>query len=178
MIDLKQAVCDIKAEQLDVISLDSPQWEQFYQANNGLFTKVQKAKPNRLASHHLLGLLTKAHIEALSQVETHHSSVKAMKQAFKQELGEEHAANFHYSDGEQLIFVTHLWLYLQGYLAMDFSLANDHAEQTATAIAKLNGGDSQVLRTSFMASFYQAKTRSNGTKSGNRIVDWVKKLLH
>lgn len=178
MIDLKQAVCDIEADQLDVINLDSPQWEQFYQANNGLFTKVQKAKPNRLATHHLLGLLTKAHIEALSQVETHHSSVKAMKQAFKQELGEEHAANFHYSDGEQLIFVTHLWLYLQGYLAMDFSLANDHAEQTASTIVELNGGDSQALRTKFMASFYQAKALSNNANSSNGIIDWVKRLFH
>ena len=177
MIDLKQAICDIKADQLNCVHFESLQWQQFYQGNNGLFEKVQHAKPTRAASQHLLGLLTKAHIESLSQIEAHRSSVAAMNQAFEQQLGKEHAANFHYQDGEQFILVTHLWLYLQGYLNMDFSLANDHAEQTATTLVSLEGGDIQALRAEFMASFYQGKNLNKTTPSAHGFIHWLKSLF-
>ncbi len=157
MIELQQAINDISADQLASVNFDSPQWQLFEDTHKALFARVQNAKPNSPMHSLLLGLLTKAHIETITRVSAHTSSVQAMNHTLKQELGKEHAANFHYQDGEQLVLVTHLWLYLQGYLVMDFSLANDHALQSATALCNALGGDIQQQRSEFMASFYLGK---------------------
>ena len=157
MIDLTQAFKEIQADQLSVLDFASPQWQIFVNANQDLFARVQTAKPDKSIHSLLLGLLTKTHIETFSRVTDHQSSAQAMQQTFKQELGNQHAANFHYQDGEQLTLITHLWLYLQGYLNMDFSLANDHAEQCATMLTQIGGGDPHALRSAFMASFYLGK---------------------
>lgn len=177
MTDLQQAICDIKANDLASVNFEARQWQIFVEHNSPLFDTVLKVKPTTPVNHHLLGLLTKSHIEALNQVEQHQSSARAMHQALNQELGKDLADNFHYHDGEQLIFITHLWLYLQGYLAMDFSLANDHAEKTASAIVSAMGGDIQQIRSAFMASFYQGKSHTNSTKPDNPLMAWIKSLF-
>ncbi|NMT19539.1 hypothetical protein HKA99_34870, partial [Vibrio parahaemolyticus] len=76
---------------------------------------------------HLLGLLTKSHIEASANYEQNAHSTQRMQQVLTDSLGNEHADKFTNQSAEDLILVTHLWLYTQGYLNMDFSLAHDHA---------------------------------------------------
>lgn len=177
MTDLQQAICNIKADELNCVDFDSVQWQTFVQSNAELFAKVQQTKPDSSVNHHLLGLLTKNHIEVLSRIEAHQQSVQAMQQALSQKVGEKHAASFHYRDGEQLVFITHLWLYLQGYMAMDFSLANDHAEQSATALTRAVGGDVQEIRSDFMSSFYQGKGHSNSNEPTNPLIKWIRSLF-
>ena len=46
------------------------------------------------------------------------------------------------------------WLYVKGYLGMDYSLANDHALQTAEAMSRLKGQSADELRTKFNQSYY------------------------
>ncbi|WP_164675335.1 hypothetical protein [Vibrio rhodolitus] len=177
MIELEQAICDIQADKLSVVDFTSPQWQSFSTANAMLFRKVQLAKPENHLTHHLLGLLTKAHIETLSRVTAHKDSVDAMQQAFDENLGEDHAARFQYQDGLQLVLVTHLWLYLQGYLGMDFSLANDHAEQTASTLVTTTGKDVHQLRSEFMASYYQARQLTENKADSGGLLSWLKGLF-
>ncbi|KII76181.1 hypothetical protein [Vibrio renipiscarius] len=182
MSNLTQVAIEIGIENLDVFDIHSPQWQTFCDSNDALFERVITAKPDKAHTHHLLGVLTKAHIEALSRVEKHHDAVQAMHQALEQNVGSHHQNNFHYQDGEQLAFVTHAWLYVQGYLGMDFSLANDHANSSAQALKVNQEVDAQALRSQFMASFYQGKEQGNAhlshKKSSHPILEWFKKRFH
>ncbi len=175
MISLQQALEQIGATQLTVLDFSSTTWQLFEKNNAKLFAKIQQVKPETDVHHHLLGVLTKAHIEVLSQIEADKDSVRAMNSTFKQELGESHAAKFQYQDGQLLLLITHIWIYLQGYLAMDFSLANDHAENSATMLVSIQGGSAEQLRSEFMASFYLA--RGQKTQFTNPILCWLKKIF-
>ena len=181
MSDLSQALLDIGVDKLDAVDTNSLEWQAFCQTNEALFQRVKLAKPEKSTAHILLGLLTKSHIETLSTVEDQRESVQTMNQAIEQNVGSLHDSRFRYQEGQQLLMVTHLWLYLQGYLAMDFSLANDHAEMTANALIASQGGDKHALRCDLMASFYQGKTHSAANLgTGPRthpLVQWLQSLF-
>ena len=178
MNNLEVALQNIHANVL----LDShnvkPEWDVFCEQYEPLFNKVNQNKPNTSATHHLLGVLTKAHIEAQTLIHTHQESMSNMEKVLKDNLGEEHASRFENQSQKQLIFVTHLWLYLQGYLQMDFSLANDHAEQTAKTITQISGLDSNTLRTEFLGSYYQGIELSPIEKKRHPILDWLKSFFN
>ncbi|EGU31650.1 hypothetical protein [Vibrio scophthalmi] len=178
MSNLAQALINIGADQLEHVSSDSVEWQAFCQHNESLFNRVQLAKPEQAFTHHLLGILTKAHIEALSRVEQQRDSVEAMNQAIEKNVGAEHHSRFRYQEGEQLLVITHLWLYVQGYLGMDFSLANDHAQSSVQALITMQGGDSQALRSQLMASFYQGKAHTaTSQQQSHCIIQWLKSLF-
>ena len=74
--------------------------------------------------------------------------------------------------------VTHLWLYTQGYLNMDFSLAHDHAEQTQNTLQHelvIKRMDLDAFRTDLMQSFYMGKEVNPAKKQG--LFSWVKRLF-
>ncbi|EGU41968.1 hypothetical protein VII00023_00135 [Vibrio ichthyoenteri ATCC 700023] len=185
MNDLANALIAIGADQLDAINSDSTSWQSFCQNNEELFHRVQLAKPDQALTHHLLGILTKSHIEALSRVEQQRESVQAMDQAIQQHIGAQYGGRFQYQEGEQLLVVTHLWLYVQGYLGMDFSLANDHAQSSVQALVAAQGGDVQAMRSDLMASFYQGKAYANRKPNKRSMLgsltlsftDWLKSLF-
>lgn len=177
MSNLTQALADIGATDLDIFDTDSAEWLAFCQSNETLFERVQTTKPENAITHHLLGVLTKAHIESLSRVEAQRKSVQAMNQAIDQNIGNQHNSNFRYQEGEQLLLITHVWLYLQGYLGMDFSLANDHAEMTAAVLIAAQGGDQAIIRSHLMSSFYHGKSQTERKHQSHSIVLWFKSLF-
>ena len=143
-----------------------------------LFIRVCENKPDTAAALHLLGLLTKSHIEASALYEQHATSTHKMQQVFSDTLGEEHAEKFTNQSAEDLVLVTHLWLYTQGYLNMDFSLAHDHAEQTQNTLQHelvIRRMDLDAFRTDLMQSFYLGK-EANPTKASG-LFGWVKRLF-
>ncbi|NVD08903.1 hypothetical protein FCU94_18805 [Vibrio sp. JPW-9-11-11] len=164
MTELNHWLNKIGAEQLPTINYQPAVYQQFCQQHARLFERALQAKPEVAPQHHLLGVLTKAHIEATQQLSAHSDSAAAMHQALQSSLGE-HSDKFTDQSTMQLMLVTHLWLYLQGYLKMDFSLANDHALSSATVINQVTQQDVQQLRTEFLASFYQGDSTSGAREN-------------
>lgn len=178
MTELQQQLNAVGVDSLPVVALHNKAWLQFCDDHSPLFEKAQRNNPDKPVSHHLLGILTKAHIEASSYVEANATSMQAMQQAFIDNLGSEHADKFAEQGIERLILATHLWLYLQGYLKLDFSLANDHAHKSAELISSVNQHDIQALRTQFLESYYLGMQRSPVTSSSRfNPFTWLKKLL-
>ncbi|MFW7524979.1 hypothetical protein ACODM8_12655 [Vibrio ostreicida] len=174
MTDIHQAFSDINIDSLDVIH-DKPQlWQHILNQNEDLYKKVKHSKPDKRPETILLGILTKAHIECVAQIEAHQSSVIAMRQALNDNLGHDHTQRFDYQDEHMLTLVTHLWLYLQGYLRMDFSLANDHAEHSARWLCHLGHLDDQSLRTQFLRSYYKGDENAPPITGSNPVFQWIK----
>ncbi|MCG9781918.1 hypothetical protein L1D52_06080 [Vibrio brasiliensis] len=178
MTELEQQLSAIEADSIPAITLPGDAWEQFCQRHAPLFAKAVKRNPDKPATHGLLGILTKAHMEETASLESQIAPIQAMQDVLVSNLGEQHAAKFEQQGAAQLVLVTHLWLYLQGYLKMDFSLANDHADNTAQLIASLNKQDPQWLRTQFLESFYHGVERSGGNNQGSSgLFGWIKRMF-
>ncbi|EDP60582.1 hypothetical protein [Vibrio sp. AND4] len=143
-----------------------------------LFIRVCENKPDKAPVLHLLGLLTKSHIETSALYDQNAASTHRMQQVFSDTLGEEYAKKFTNQTAEDLALVAHLWLYTQGYLNMDFSLAHDHAEQTQNTLQQelvTKRMDSDAFRTDLMQSFYLGKKATPKKTSG--LLSWIKSLF-
>tara|TARA_Y100001956_G_scaffold82645_1_gene104516 strand:+ start:2070 stop:2624 length:555 start_codon:yes stop_codon:yes gene_type:complete len=178
MTKLESALKEIGADCLQMTPQQTSQWLVFCEQYDNLFTQVCDKKPDVVFTHHLLGLLTKAHIESQATVESHKQAIQTMQETFAQHLSPEQASKFENQSLLKLELVTHLWLYLQGYLKMDFSLANDHAEQTALTITDITSQDSQILRTHFLQSYYAGEERSPIKRSASPLFSWLKSLFN
>lgn len=122
----------------------------------------------------LLGLLTKYHIETINTLESQIESISAMQDVFVETIGNEAANKLQANAVVELSLVTKLWLMVQGYLKMDFSLANDHATQTSDLLATALHAESHEIRTELVASYYHGKTKRNDDTPS---VQWSDKLL-
>ncbi|WP_299692795.1 hypothetical protein [uncultured Vibrio sp.] len=126
----------------------------FIDENHALFKHACENKPNNSERQTLLGLLTKVHIDAIYRFESHKDASEAMQSVFDNTVGREHSGKFQNANAQQLSLVTHLWLFIQGRLGMDYSLANDHAASTAALLSRLSRSTEDEIRVAFMASFY------------------------
>lgn len=122
----------------------------------------------------LLGLLTKSHIEAVSKLEPQLEAIQAMHDVFEEHLGQKQAHKLEADTLIELSLVTKLWLMVQGYLNMDFSLANDYAQHSADLLSKALRTESQVLRCELLSSYYHGKSKY--AKEAPEA-QWPKKLL-
>ncbi|MCG7489255.1 hypothetical protein MHN79_07110 [Vibrio sp. Of14-4] len=177
MTDFANALDKIGASSLPAILEHPMLWQQFLQQHSPLFTKVKQAKANKDYQSHLLGVLTRAHVESLSRVNTNQESVTAMWQALNTNLGERHAKRFKYQEHTMLYLVTHVWLYLQGYLKMDFSLANEYAQTTANTLNELSSLNIDKTRTQFMASFYMGLEKTPKPSKTHTVMHWLKRYF-
>ncbi len=179
MTELEKQLIAIGAQDLPPVVSRTKAWTQFCEHHSSLFEKALKRKPDNSSTSHLLGILTKAHIEVSSYIESNGASMQAMHQAFNDNLGKQHANKFEEQGMEQLALCTHLWLYLQGYLKLDFSLANDHAHNTSELISSVNNHDVQKLRTEFLASYYLGAEKSPVKASSVfKPLEWLKKWFN
>ena len=145
----------------------------FIEHNQALFDHACTNKPQNSPRQTLLGLLTKAHIDASYGVESNKDTSYAMQKVFENTVGTENSQKFQNSHIKYLVFVTHLWLFVQGRMGMDFSLANDHATATSKLILSIQPGDVEAQRTGFMASFYDGYSLYSANQPQSR---WSKVL--
>lgn len=138
------------------------------------FDSVCEQKQDKSPLLLLLGLLTKYHIEALSTLESQIDAISSMHDVFAETVGDEQSSKFRADAVIELSLVTKLWVMVQGYLNMDFSLANDHATQSSNILAKALHADSQEIRTELIASYYHGKTKR---KDDSPIIQWPEKIL-
>ncbi|HAS6347012.1 TPA: hypothetical protein I7241_03430 [Vibrio vulnificus] len=158
MSEIKQALTELGACTLEYVEQNSDTLHRFCDAQNALFMRVRENKPETSVALLLLGVLTKAHIEALAQFTTSKESRHSMRDVFDKSVGEAFSDKFHDVDLHDLLMVSTLWAFVQGRLNMDFSLANDHAAESAMQLAPFLGTTPDVVRTELMHAFYQGKT--------------------
>lgn len=151
---LQTAFEELGVKSVQFVSEHQEQFDQFCHCHSSLYERVLQAKPNINAHQHLLGVMTKAHLELFGSLTAHQDAIEEMRQAFINELGQEQANVLKLPASVEMQLATHLWLFVQGRLGMDFSLANDHGQQSAILLSRLLGTDSEALRCQFNQSFY------------------------
>lgn len=130
------------------------EYKDFIQSNKSLFQHSCQNKPDNSSIQTLLGLLTKAHIDASYEFGADKNASEAMQQVIEETVGQEYSQKFSHSSSKKLQFITHLWLFIQGRMGMDYSLANDHAALTANQLSRLIRQTEDEIRVEFMGSFY------------------------
>ncbi|CAK2695082.1 conserved hypothetical protein [Vibrio crassostreae] len=150
----------------------------FVDQNYALFKHACENKPDNSARQTLLGLLTKEHIDANYRFESNKDASEAMQSVFDNTVGSEHGDKFQNSNSQQLKLVTHLWLFIQGRLGMDYSLANDHAAATATLLSRLSRNTDDEIRVEFMGSFYDGLNLYQAENKPSGIVPHLKRLFN
>ena len=152
--------------------------KSFIDDNHALFKHACENKPDNSARQTLLGLLTKVHIDASYRFESNKEANEAMQNVFDNTVGTEHSDKFQNSNAQQLKLVTHLWLFIQGRLGMDYSLANDHAAVAATLLSRLSRSTDDEIRVEFMASFYDGLNIYQADNKPSGIVHRLKRLFN
>ncbi|MBW3698497.1 hypothetical protein EK599_22730 [Vibrio sp. T187] len=154
------------------------EYQSLLNANDAFFTRACANKPEHSERQILLGLLTKLHIEATSSYQSGIKASEGMQQVFESSVGKEHASKFKHTQVSSLVCITHLWLYLQGRLGMDFSLANDHAQATSELIIKSIVDTSDEQRTAFLESYYLGFEVFQQEAKPNSLLDRIKRLFN
>ncbi|ROR27712.1 hypothetical protein EDB67_101184 [Vibrio crassostreae] len=174
-------VC-LKESGLDSVTAIATGFEKeltsFIDENHALFKHACENKPDNSARQTLLGLLTKVHIDASYRFESNKEANEAMQNVFDNTVGTEHSDKFQNSNAQQLKLVTHLWLFIQGRLGMDYSLANDHAAATATLLSRLSRNTDDEIRVEFMGSFYDGLNLYQAENKPSGFVHRFKRLFN
>ena len=152
--------------------------KSFIDGNHALFRHACENKPDNSARQTLLGLLTKVHIDASYRFESNKEANEAMQNVFDNTVGTEHSDKFQNSNAQQLQLITHLWLFIQGRLGMDYSLANDHAAVTATLLSRISRSSDDEIRVEFMASFYDGLNIYQAENKPSGFVHHFKRLFN
>ncbi|MEZ9954462.1 hypothetical protein AB4395_18375 [Vibrio splendidus] len=150
----------------------------FIDENHALFKHACENKPDNSARQTLLGLLTKVHIDASYRFESNKKANEAMQNVFDNTVGTEHSDKFQNSNAQQLKLITHLWLFIQGRLGMDYSLANDHAAVAATLLSRISRSSDDEIRVEFMASFYDGLNIYQAENKPSGFVHHFKRLFN
>ena len=174
MSDIEHTLEKISANTNPSIQTLTQEWRHFVANYQAFYKKAQQAKGDGSELDCLLGVTTKAHITSMQLISESLQSRQAMQEVLVDSVGEKYATKFNQSDVRQLVFETHLWLYLQGYCQLDFSLANEYAQQTAQLISQLDNLDVDQYRCQFLKSFYLGKERA--PKQCSLIIRLVQQL--
>ncbi|MCZ4307498.1 hypothetical protein [Vibrio atlanticus] len=152
--------------------------KSFIDENHALFRHACENKPDNSARQTLLGLLTKVHIDASYRFESNKEANEAMQNVFDNTVGTEHSDKFQNSNAQQLQLITHLWLFIQGRLGMDYSLANEHAAVAATLLSRISRSSDDEIRVEFMASFYDGLNLYQAENKPSGFVHYFKRLFN
>lgn len=120
-----------------------------------LFEKAKQAHPQHSEENVLLGLITLHHGQVFKQLEAQKHSLTAMRGVIDASLDEHYSAAFKAPIVEEFWLVMHLWLFVQGRLNMDYSLANDYATVASNRLSPFTGASADALRCEWNQSFYQ-----------------------
>lgn len=152
--------------------------KSFIDENHALYRHACENKPDNSARQTLLGLLTKVHIDASYRFESNKEANEAMQNVFDNTVGTEHSDKFQNSNAQQLQLITHLWLFIQGRLGMDYSLANEHAAVAATLLSRISRSSDDEIRVEFMASFYDGLNLYQAENKPSGFVHYFKRLFN
>lgn len=179
MSKLEHCLSEAGYEQIQALKIGFEQEQKdFVQHNKALFKHACDNKPDNSSIQTLLGLLTKTHIDATYEFSADKDASEAMLQVLEETVGQEHSQKFNHSSSKKLQFTTHLWLYIQGRMGMDYSLANDHAEATANLLSRFTKSTDDEIRVEFMASFYDGLNIYQAHNKPSGLIHSFKRLFN
>ncbi|MCW8330250.1 hypothetical protein MD588_15675 [Photobacterium sp. SDRW27] len=156
--------------------------EQFISISSPFFDNVCQHRADKPAQDLVLGLLTKSHREAFDEYQATQPKIKELKQLFSEQVGSEHAGKFTTLNQAEVTVISSLWFMAQGYTGIDFSYANDHAQETAELLCtnlQSTAVDDEIqhIRTRFMQAYYTGVEHSQNSHSSGSYFKSIKTVL-
>ncbi|GEM81406.1 hypothetical protein [Vibrio superstes] len=136
------------------LTVESAQLEQLCEKLSPLFERSKLKHTEHSDLKLLLGVFTLHHERLLHQLRSQQKSLLAMQQVIDESLESQHAKAFKSPLVLEFWLTMHLWLYVQGQLKMDYSLANDYASEAGELIASFSSLSADQLRCEWNESFY------------------------
>jgi len=156
--------------------------EQFITISSPFFDSVCQHRAEKPTKDLVLGLLTKSHREAFDEYLATQPKIKELKQLFSDQVGNEHAGKFTTLNQAELTVISSLWFMAQGYTGIDFSYANDHAQETAELLcgnlqSPSESDEVQRIRTRFMQAYYTGVDYSHKNQNSESFLITIKNVL-
>ncbi|WP_261817963.1 hypothetical protein [Vibrio gallicus] len=148
------------------------------QALESLFFKAKATHSQYSDEQLLLGVLAHKYQGLLGAFQQQLPSLLAMRGAIDDNISAEFQGAFQAHIVQQIWLTLHLWLFVQGRLQMDYSLANDYAGQGAELIGQLTTTTTNEWRSQWNQSFYLGRD-SKQTKNSclKQLLIRLRKLL-
>lgn len=181
MTDLNQALRTMGLLSLELTTSEQQQIQQLIDNQAAFYAKVVRQKTDKLPHDLALGLLTKCHQQALANFQATAATISRVQSVFAQTVGREQAQKFSTSSESDVLGYTTLWFMAQGYTGIDFSYANDHANETAIILAEspaVSENDPNVFRSRFMQAYYVGRHAADAhSGEGNAWLSRLKRLF-
>ncbi|GAD80243.1 hypothetical protein [Vibrio ezurae] len=143
-----------------------------------LYQRSKTQYPQHTDQQLLLGLLTLHREKQLQQLRSQHSSLLAMQQVIDDSLENEHANCFKSPLIIDIWLSMHLWLFVQGQMKIDYSLACDYATETSDLLVPFLPLSANQLRSDWLKSYYEGKETMQALSKQNRGIGyWVRRVL-
>lgn len=182
MTDLNQALRTMGLLSLELTTSEQQQIQQLIDNQAAFYAKVVRQKTDKLPHDLALGLLTKCHQQALANFQATAATISRVQSVFAQTVGREQAQKFSTSSESDVLGYTTLWFMAQGYTGIDFSYANDHANEIATILTgslALRDNDPNAQRSRFMQSYYVGRhTAEAKQQAGSGLMSRIKRLFN
>ncbi|MDP2573749.1 hypothetical protein Q8W40_16255 [Vibrio penaeicida] len=180
MTNLTKILASAGMNELTLSSEDQVRSCNIIKTCDAIFNQACQNNPEKSPFEMALGTLTKAQMELMANMEAQADTLKSMGDIIQNTLGNEHSDKFSAELPKDLLCCTRLWLMTQGYLQMDFSLANDHATHTGDAIAKIENANIENTRTELMKAFYIGKSHNSVVAKHSvfsKVSSWLSKIF-
>ncbi|ANO35041.1 hypothetical protein A6E01_17865 [Vibrio breoganii] len=160
------------------VNVDSSQLEQLCEKLSPLFERSKLKHSQHSDLQLLLGLFTLHHEKLLHQLNAQQESLLAMQRVIDGSLENKHAAAFKSPLIIEFWLTMHLWLFVQGQLEMDYSLANDYATEGSLLLVSFTPVSADELRCEWNESFYKGSNILKEFAGGNKgIRGWLAKVF-
>ncbi|GEA51885.1 hypothetical protein VIN01S_26890 [Vibrio inusitatus NBRC 102082] len=160
------------------VNVDASQFDQLCEKLSPLFERSKLKHSQHTDLQLLLGLFTLHHEKLLHQLNAQQESLQAMQSVIDESLEGKHAAAFKSPLVMEFWVTMHLWLFVQGELGMDYSLANDYATEASQLLVSFTSVSADELRCEWNESFYKGSNILKGfTGSESGIRAWIAKVL-
>ncbi|UTV30402.1 hypothetical protein [Photobacterium atrarenae] len=182
MNDLHHTLNTMGLQSLELSEPDQQQITRLIDTQTRFFAKVVQQKPDKPPHDLVLGLLTKSYQEALANFQATEATISRVQSVFEETIGREQAQKFTTSSNNDVQHFAVLWFMAQGYIGIDFSYANDHANEAATILAgspAVRDNDPNALRSWFMQSYYVGRhTAKTNQQERSGLVSRIKRLFN
>lgn len=156
--------------------------EQFISVSSPFFDNVCQHRVDKPTHDLVLGLLTKSQQEAFDEYQATLPKITELKQMFSDQVGSEYAEKFKTLNQAEMTVISSLWFMVQGYTGIDFSYANDHAEEIAGLLSEYKPhssvtGDAEHYRTRFMQAYYTGVDHARKAQGSGNLYVTIKHYL-
>ncbi len=120
------------------------------------FTTTKQTLSNHNNADILLGVLTESWQLYQAQLRDHKDSIVAMKSTLDTHMGEDKYRNDMLLEWQCL---SKIWLLVQGFCNIEYSLANDYANDVVSLSSEFNAFENEPYRRSLLSCYYLGKSQ-------------------